>query len=256
MTLSALDSQIQSVVETSEFLGQETAIAFLKPLWQMTRNFMGLAGGNPKVLTGDIMNQESLTAVAIESSNGLIAWINYYIMMLALFLGDYDRAEEFSSTSHEIYDHSYGAMDAGSVLFFECMTLLAQAQRGKRGRISKVRKRLKRLRHWAQHSPLNFLGQQYLIEAELAIATGDRLLAPAKYASSIAMSREEGFILQEALANERAGKFYLEQRDEELAIPYVKESLRLYKEWGGVEKVRHLQEELKPLQLMADSSAS
>jgi len=242
--LPVLDKKIRELAERIESLGQETAFFFLKPLWQMTHNFMGRAQGNPKVLSGEVMDQETLMAEAAESCPGLIAWIRCYCMVLALFLGDYGRAEEFSTTSHEIYDHSYGAMDAATVLFYECMTLMAQAKRGKRGRVAAVRKRLKRVRHWAKHSPLNFLGKQYLIEAELAVVTGDRLSVLSKFTSSIILSREGGFLMQEAFANERAGKFYLEQGEEALALPFLREAFQLYKKWGGYEKLRHLKEEL------------
>jgi hypothetical protein len=140
-------------------------------------------------------------------------------------------------------------MEAATVLFYESMTLLAQARKGKRGRVTPVRRRLKRMCHWAKHSPLNFLGKQYLIEAELAVATGDNLSALSKYTSSILLSREGGFLMQEALANERAGKYYLEQGDKASALPFLRESCLLYERWGGLEKLRHLREELKPLQV-------
>ena len=247
--LPVLDDVIKAKVERIKFLGQRTALLFLMPLWQMTQNFMGLSHGEPKELSGQIMTQETLTAEAAESCPGLIVWIHYYCMILAYFFGDFDRAEEYSMTSHKIYDVSYGAMDAASVLFFESMTLLAQARKGKRGRVAPVRRRLKRLRHWAKHSPLNFLGQQYLIEAELAVATGDNLSALSKYTSSILLFREGGFLMQEAMANERAGKYYVEQGDMALALPFLRASYQLYEKWGGYEKVRHLREELRPLQL-------
>jgi len=253
LSLPLLEKEINSLAERLEFFGQETALLFLKPLWQMTQNFMGLSKGNPKVLTGKVMNQEVLMAEAAESCPGLIVWIRCYCMELAYYFGDFDRAEEFSTTSHEIYDHSYGAMDAATILYYEMLTLLAQARRGKRGRISAVRRRLKRLRHWAKHSPLNFLGKQYLVEAELAVATGDHLSVLSKYTSSILLSREEGFLMQEALANERAGKYYLEQGDEAMALPFLRAAYLLYERWGGQEKVRHLREELNPLQIAVES---
>lgn len=227
---------------------------FLKPLWQMIQNFMGLAHGDVTVLTGDIMNQNALTAEASESCPGLIVWIRFYCMILAFSFGDFDRAEEYSTTSHEIYDHSYGAMDAAFVLFYESMTLVAQAQRGKRGRIPEVRRRLKRLTHWAKHAPLNFLGKQYLLEAELAVATKDHLSVLSKYTSSIALSREQGFIKQEALANERAGKYFLERDNETMALPFLREAYRLYEKWGGCAKAHHLQQELKVLQIVPEEA--
>ena len=221
----------------------------------MSQNFMGLAKGDPKVLTGSIMNQDALTAEVAETCPGLIVWIRCYCMILAYVFGDFDTAESFSDTAHEIYDYSYGAMDAAFILFFETMALLAQAQKGKRGRVAAVRKRLKLLRHWSKFSPLNFLGKQYLVEAELAIVTGDHLAVLSKYTSSILLSREEGFLMQEALANERAGKYFFGRGDETTALPFLREACRLYEEWGGQEKVRHLAEqELEVLQISSTNN--
>ena len=252
--LPYLDKEIRLLTERVEFLGQETALMFLKPIWQMVQNFMGLAHGDVTVLTGDIMNQNALTVEATESCPGLVVWIRLYCMILAFSFGDYDRAEEYSTTAHEIYDHSYGAMDAAFVLFYESMTLIAQAQRGKRGRIPAVRRRLKRLKYWAKHAPLNFLGKQYLLEAEVAVATNDHLSVLSKYTSSIVLSREQGFIMEEALANERAGKYFLDQDNEKMALPFLREACRLYKNWGGLAKLHHIKQELEPLQLVSEET--
>jgi tetratricopeptide (TPR) repeat protein len=247
--LEFLENELEALGERMEFLGQNFVLLFMQPLWQFVHNFAGRAGVDPKILTGEIMNQDVLMAEAKESSLFLLAWVRYYCMVLAYFFGDYDSAEQYATSSHEIYDNSCGGMDGGSVLFYECMVLLAVARNGKRRHVGAVRRRLKRLAHWAEHCPLNFLGRQYMIEAELAAVTGNHLSVLSKYSSAILLSREGGFLMEEALANERAGKYYLERGEDESALTFLRESFKLYEKWGGIEKMRHLQKEVQPMRL-------
>jgi hypothetical protein len=248
--LEFLENELEALGERMAFLGQTLALMLIRPLWQFVHNFAGRAGVDPTILTGEIVDQDALMAEAKESSRGLLAWTRFYCMVLAYFFGNYDSAEQYATTSHVIYDNSFGSgVDAGSVLFYECMVLLAVARNGKRRHVAAVRRRLKRLAHWAEHCPLNFLGKQYMIEAELAGVTGNHLSVLSKYTSSILLSREGGFLMEEALANERAGKYYLERGDNGSALTFLRESYKLYERWGGIEKMRHLQREVQPIQL-------
>jgi hypothetical protein len=203
--LEFFENELEALGERMAFLGQDVALMLIRPLWQFVHNLAGRAGGDPKILTGEIMDQDVLMAVAKESSSELLAWTRFYCMVLAYFFGDYDSAEQYASTSHRIYDKVGSGMDAETVIFFECMVLLAVARSGKRRQhIAAVRRRLKRLAHWAEHSPLNFLGKQYMIEAELAVVTGNQLSVLSKYTSSILLSREGGFLMERG-AGQRTG---------------------------------------------------
>jgi hypothetical protein len=60
-------------------------------------------------------------------------------MVLAYFFGNYESAEQYATTCHEIHDNSFGSgVDAGSVLFYECMVLFTVARNGKRRHIAAV----------------------------------------------------------------------------------------------------------------------
>ena len=50
-------------------------------------------------------------------------------------------------------------------------------------------------------------------------------------------------LMQTALANERAGRYFLSVGDKENGTPFMKEAFRWYREWGGVLKLRHLSKE-------------
>jgi hypothetical protein len=158
--------------------------------------------------------------------------------------GDYDRAERFSHGCRVLDDSPFRAPDVVTLIFFDALTALAQARKSKRKKCTHAEKRYKRLQCWAKHSPLNFLGKQFLLEAEMAVLAGDQSSAYSKYTCAIALSREGGLIMQTALANERAGKYMLERGDKDSAAFHIREAISLYERWGGTAKVKHLKQEM------------
>ena len=243
MRLPTLESKIRDLVATAEAYGQTLNVTMLKPLWQFTLNMMGQASGDPKVMQGELVDS------AIEEGNNgdnphFMTWIRMCSMEAAYFLGDYDLAATYADAPQEIVKNSTGAMDGGHALFFECMVLTAQARsRKQRFRIlAYVKGRLKILKVWAMHAPDNFLCLQYLIQAEICFLRGDRQKTLSNYRSAILHCREAGFLYQEALANERLGRSYLEWGDKVAAIPCLREARKGYDHWGGLVKVQQMDE--------------
>jgi hypothetical protein len=141
---------------------------------------------------------------------------------------------------------SLATQDIVVVLFFDALINIVQARKPENNRLAPLaEKRLKRLQYWSKHSPINFLGKQFLVEAELCWLYGDMDTAYAKYTCAIALSREGGFIMQTALAHERTCKFLLEQGlDAETAAFHLREASSLYTRWGATAKVKHLNAEI------------
>ena len=50
--------------------------------------------------------------------------------------------------------------------------------------------------------------------------------------------------MQHGLALERAGKFFLQMGDVDMANSHLNEAMGVYTKWGGTAKVKHLREEL------------
>ena len=77
------------------------------------------------------------------------------------------------------------------------------------------------------------------------------------YDKSIASAKKYDYTNNAAIANELAAQFYLSKGLEKVALVYLQESLYLFKLWGAVAKVKHLEEtypqlkkqSLKPLDL-------
>lgn len=242
--LSVVENHFHELAGQVQFYGQTVASIMMVPLWQAVLNMMGKAQGDPKILQGGLIDD------ALEQAKGgkntlFVLWMRFFNMKLAFLFYDYALAEKYVDAAPKIYNSLSGALDASYTLFYECMTLLALARQGRRRyrRIIYVRCRLKRLKSWAWGCPVNFLGKQFLIEAELAAVCGKRQKASSHYRSGILHSREGGFLLDEALGNEQLGAFYLEsEKDEQAAVPFILEAKRLYEKWGGVAKVQCFQE--------------
>lgn len=210
---------------------------------------MGLVD-DPKLLKGEILDQEAVFSV-VNTNPSLILWTRFHCMVLAYHFSDYNLAESYLDGTEAIFDRFYGAMDASVGLFYYCLTLIAQARvkgrhsRGGRRRAQVVAKMVRqRWTKMASNAPVNFLSKQYLLEGELAAFHGDHATAANKYRSSILHSREGGFLMQEALANERLAKFYIETGSIRLAKPFIRGAFVLYEEWGGTSKIQHLKEEI------------
>jgi predicted ATPase/class 3 adenylate cyclase len=100
---------------------------------------------------------------------------------------------------------------------------------------------------WAGNCPANFEHKLLLIKAELARVKGDSLEAVILYNSSIESAQRYGYVQEEALANELAGRFLLKNEVPQYARPHLREAHAGYLRWGARRKARMLEEEFTEL---------
>jgi histidine kinase len=242
-TLPKLEKIISGFSNRMEAYGHESILMMIKPLWQMVHNFTGKAAGDPRVLTGEIMQQEYTIQYARENNKTLLIWSHFYRLLLAYMFSDFESAEVHAHFCRTAENNPFGSSDRVLLVFYDGLTALAQPKKT-RARLKLAKKCINTFKIWAKQSPENFLGKQYFLEAELAAAIGDHKRAHAKYTSAISLSREGGYIMQHAMANERAGKYFLVNGDVDFGRAYLKEALTVYTKWGGVTKTEYLKSEI------------
>ncbi|CAM2154810.1 two-component system, LuxR family, sensor kinase FixL [Pararobbsia alpina] len=93
---------------------------------------------------------------------------------------------------------------------------------------------------WAQHCPDNFENRVALARAEIARIDGHDMEAMPLYEQAIRSAHAHGFIHNEAVANELAGKFYLSRGIETAGHAYLRSARNGYARWGATGKVEHL----------------
>src|SRR5258705_2505610 len=104
---------------------------------------------------------------------------------------------------------------------------------------------LKQIAAWAHNGHATFANRAALVGAELARLEQRELDAERLYEQAIRSARANGFIHNEALANELASRFYMARGFDTTAHAYLREARRCYLRWGASGKVRQL-EKLHP----------
>jgi len=234
---------IQCLTDHMTFLGQEQYLLPLKPLLQMCRYFLGETSEKSRNIYDFIKDGSGVEDVHIEARDGQMGSINLYSMVVAYHFSNYELAERLCPKAAQHY-RNFSSLGATVGRMYDALSNLAMVSRGNKRRIWQVRHHLKIMRVWSTNCPENFLGKQLLVEAELEWLLDNIPEAKAKYYMAIVQSRDAGILMQEALANELAGKFYLKIGDLLKAVPLFEEARRLYKAWGGIAKVRHLEQEI------------
>ncbi|KAG7349497.1 serine/threonine kinase [Nitzschia inconspicua] len=242
-TLPKVEKIISGFSSRMDAYGQESVLMMIKPLWQTVHNLTGRAHGDPRVLTGQIMEQDYMVQYARENNKTLLIWCHFYRLLLAYLFGDMESAEVHASVCRVAENNPFGSSDHVLLMFYDALVTMGQGKMSRQQQKNATRC-VKIFKSWSKQSPENFLGKLYFLEAELAAANGDSDRAHSKYTSAISLSREGGFILQHALANERAGKYFLRRGEKELAHSYLKEAVAVYQKWGGKAKVDHLRNEV------------
>jgi predicted ATPase/signal transduction histidine kinase len=100
---------------------------------------------------------------------------------------------------------------------------------------------LQKLKQWADICSENFRHKYLLVQAEIAGFNQDFLKAMENYDRAIAGAKENGYIQEEALANELAAKFYLDWGKEKFSQSYMIEAYYCYLRWGAKAKVEDLE---------------
>jgi PAS domain S-box-containing protein len=170
-------------------------------------------------------------------------------LQACFFAGEYRTAVEASARAQSLLwtlashfetaeYHFYGALSRAA-----CCDSAPAAERQQH--IEALAAHHKHLQLWAANCPDNFENRAALADAEIARIDGRDIDAMRLYEQAIRSARSNGFIHNEALANELASRFYAARGFEKIARVYLQDARHGYSRWGAGGKVRQL-EQLHP----------
>ncbi|WP_437898158.1 AAA family ATPase [Sorangium sp. So ce124] len=114
------------------------------------------------------------------------------------------------------------------------------APKERAGLLDRLRADAATLEAWAQSSPANFAHRAALAQAEISRIERRTEGALDLYDRAISLAQEHGFAHAEAIGNELAGRFHLDERRSKVAGAYLAEAIYVYQRWGGTCKVEEL----------------
>lgn len=131
----------------------------------------------------------------------------------------------------------------GEYTFYRALALSGRVAGGGLGVLERerlvvgLRLAVRKLAGWAERAPRNFAHKHALALAELSALAGDADTALRRYEEAIHGALRGGFLQDAALAQERAGLFFLERRLIDVAVTYLAAARRTYLRWGAHAKV-------------------
>lgn len=117
----------------------------------------------------------------------------------------------------------------------------------------------RQLEVWSEHNPDTFANRAALVGAEIARIEGRTLEAEDLYEKAIRSAHSNGFVHNEGVANEVAGRFYSTRGFEKIATTYLREARYCYLRWGAEAKVQQLEQlypQIKTERIIPDATAT
>jgi PAS domain S-box-containing protein len=158
-----------------------------------------------------------------------------------------EKADQFLWTSRALFDRV-------TLHFYAALALAAHGDAASPHREA-LAAHHNQLQQWADICPEDFADRAALVGAEIARLDGHEHDAMRFYDQAIGAARANGFIHNEAIANELAGRFYAARGFEKIAYAYLRDARNGYVRWGADAKVRQL-ERLYPRLHVADVGAA
>ena len=239
---------------------QEMSSSNMK-MWKQV--FLNLVSQSEKrgILIGESFNEETGLPELIKANNRVaISFIYLGKSFLYYLFKDYVRALDNARLTAQYKENLIGTIQLTQHNLYYSLALLARypnvAKDEQKQYLKKVVSYQKQMKKWATHSPCNFQHKYELVEAEKARVLGQETNAMALYDSAIAGAKENGYVHEEAIANELAAEFHLGRGSEKIAKTYMTEAYYGYIRWGAKAKVKDLEERYPQLISRSERSDS
>jgi PAS domain S-box-containing protein len=245
--LVELEREMAAYHEDMKRIRAEVGCRWLAAFWQAAQNLLGRSRC-PWVLDGEAYDRSAMLLAIVETGN-LAAQTALHVNTLALcYL--FGRHEEALAAS-ELAEKCRAGMVAMAIepvwYFYDSLTRLALCPGDHPAQRSRLLERVAANQTYlgmrAHHAPMNFQNKLHLVEAERARVLGHGMEAMEHYDRSIQLAQQNAFIQEEALANERAGRFWLEKGKPEFAQVHLRKAHDGFARWQAWAKVKALEAE-------------
>ncbi|MCG8421326.1 MAG: AAA family ATPase [Proteobacteria bacterium] len=230
-----------------------------RPGLQAVHNLRG-HGDEPWRLSGKIFDESSESQYFFDvNDNPGIYFFSIHKMIMCFLFDKYDDAFTVIPFLERSIPSMVSCFSIVPFYFYDSLLRLAVFDSSddpeKALIIDRIESNRARMELWAQHAPMNFLHKLHLIDAERARALGRDERARECYDKAIDLAHEHGYLNEEALAYELAGRFYRQRGKARLARYYFQDAYYAYSRWGAIAKAEQLNEQYPDYLLKRRSEA-
>jgi predicted ATPase/signal transduction histidine kinase len=193
----------------------------------------------------DITSKEFVQFVHGDELNMVQELVYIHQYLCGYILGEYQQAQEALEQAAVIAKFRLEKFD---YILQDTYESLVWAQLYEQASVAKqrqyragIRKRLKKLKKFADRCPHNNLHKYQLVRAELYRVSGKWYQAEEWYELAIGTARKYGHIHDLAMAAECCGKYWIGRDRLQLAKLYLSEAYEAYGKWGAAAKVASME---------------
>ena len=182
------------------------------------------------------------------SENSDLAFVEFWYWVRKLqarfFAGDHAAAVEASSRAQRVLRTSDWQLERAEYYFYSALSQAASCDSAtvdeRLQHLDAIAAHHRQLQLWAANCPENFENRAALVGAEIARIEGRDVDAMRLYEQAIRSAQANGFVHNEALANELAARLYAARGFDRFAHVCLQDARYGYVRWGAVGKVRQL----------------
>lgn len=261
--LAHIEKEMEDYMDVLKKTGNMTSIFVCRMYLQGIFNLLPYSEGQgcnalqnedfcPWILKGHYFNEEEALNHYKAVNDRTIIFNSYFNKMIISYIyGQYHEALGNLEAAEEYIDGAIGTYCIPVYHFYSALIRLELLSSSEgMSRISQKRKIiycLREVKSYYRDAPQNNANKYFLIKAERARIDGRIYQAEAYYQESISKARENGFIQEEALANELAAKYFYSLGKNENAGNFARDAIYCYSKWGCISKTKQLQELYKDL---------
>ena len=165
--------------------------------------------------------------VSATSNPSVSALYDILRLQASVLLGDWEQAAMYANAASTRIGFVRGMLAQADHVFYTGLVAVAK------GQIDQADACLSQLRLWEHTCPANFRHRADLVEAEIARFRNQQIQAMEAYDRAADAARAEGFLHEEALANQLAARFHNEAGRRRIGRMYASSAARARRTWGA-----------------------
>ncbi|MEM9539172.1 MAG: ATP-binding sensor histidine kinase [Cyanobacteria bacterium P01_E01_bin.42] len=261
--LPDLDQELLIYSKALERYKQASSKNYIDIYRQAIQNLLARSE-NPYLLSGNAYDEIKMLPVHQEANDlTALCYVNLNRGILCYLFQEYNRAFESLEIAENYLQGAAGTALIPLFYFYRSLVAIAQLplqpETESKALLETVVTNQERLSHCASYAPANYLHKYCLVEAEKHRVLGEKMAGMELYDRAIAGAKENGYLQEEALANELFAKFYLDwdfgnaqsKGKEKYAALHMQEAYYCYARWGAKAKTETLEQHypqlLKPI---------
>jgi PAS domain S-box-containing protein len=247
--LTRLASEIGGYCNGLAQLKQFTTANYCRLHWQLILNLLETpleTPAHPSLLSGTALEEAEFLPELLNAQDlfGLY-FFHLYKLMLCYLFGEIEKSQSYAAEIRDYFMGGVGTFGEPTFYFYDSLIALAAVSFASE-ELSDVLQRVDEnqsqlQQYWAHYAPMNHQHKVDLVAAEKYRVSGQKAEAIELYDRAIAGAKANGYLQEEALANELAAKFYLAWGKDKIARVYLQDALYAYQLWGAQAKVRDLE---------------